>query len=1311
MDHDYTLLAMTTYREGAREVYTSTISSLRRMDTNIIEPIKAFLQNEARSFREVRRNLDQSQRQYDSLQSRFSGLGRNKELSSLREEAFQLHEARKAYLKASMDFGVMAPQLRMALDKVLVRAFSNQWRETRQIYRAPLDRLGSEIERVSWWSREMESSENSMKRELQIVRKQIEETAELNLRPSRELEDYGVGSTPLSASRGPSSADLLNPTAKVQQQNQSSEKQGWLNLKTVTGKPSRTIWLRRWFYISHGIFGWLLQGSRSGAVEESERIGVLLCSIRRSQADDRRYVFEVKTKDITIVLQAETQSEISDWLATFETAKRRALENPTNTVPSGQGTPAQDPAFAISPASAPEFAASAVEAGTSPHIEEGSSLSAADRSLTLPVSGTDVTSRNSVDIVSQRRSFAERENEGGRDPASRIISKLDLHRKSAANDRGVGSPGLSGSGIASLIAASHNSMSVGPGPLPTPPTLEASILRKVSSPPPSVPSSTLAPNTLANPPAPTNLSTTAVIVSGERGVRGGGFDSTSFTPGGFTANIWGTNNSSHINVLAPQDSKSASRNPQSPLVRPLDSNTKPISSPGLPDVSQQEQPHDGPSTSPVSHRKTVSLDTNDKNIVVPLEYPENYPLQLKTQDAQFHLLFPTVKRDERVLLVFRATWNPNEQQEFSGRIYVTIKAMYFYSNVCGLTLISSIDLDTISEVTAAPGKECGFIFCHFQDGEGQPGSSRITLRIFLEPLNLLQRRLNFLVRNQSLQNLDIDNALKALIKLEQDDPDSGSGLDSWENISINTPVDNDTSSLRKGPGRNQQDLKTSLLIDRDLYGRGHAQLDGPSDSKPFKLPKQPVFYAPPGMHLAVEREIQVSPKALFHIMFGEKSAIFQLLYHERQASQIRQGPWSQNDPNGHLKRHFDYQIVYKDVLQRIRQAHIQDHQMIDVANEHLLYVVSDRKRPWHLPYRDDFFLHIKVVITHLAKSKCKLAIYIRTEWLKDHGYGQSIVTSSALKALESDALDLMDVVAEQVRNFASAHGRTKKAIDIFGQIPGAQSQVVEFAGSEAVLKTRLRQSTKPRTLTALAFESCASMLESVLTSAGQIIWSFIRWIWKTIDANYIILGILAISVVINMTLSSRSTSAWWKDRRARSFMNSIGIGSDLSMSKAIYLEDLHITSTLDLSTKEDVGSQCRDVFDTIMTPLSEDLMEPIKSHSSVKPVKSMNAHRLRKARQRLGTYRHDLLVATRVVNTIEREMVQAEWEEWIIQEHATCKQLAEILDRNATESTGSPTSGMADTSISGSDNFEDIKSWHRSYCESCDAERLLLKSV
>ena len=887
LDHDYTLLAMKRYGEGAREFWAATLAGLKKMEANMVDPIKAFLHGDLQSFKDLRRNIDSSQKQLDSLQSRYASQAKSKEPSSLREDAFQLHEARKAYLRASMDFSVMAPQLRMNLDKMLVKGFADQWRDMRDPrlnISTSIGKWGSDIERVRGWSREMENGEKSFRKELQNARKQIQEIAEVAIRPSRELEDY-ASDAPLSPKqRGPSMSTTQFTPGK---RSSRAEKQGWLNLRTVTGKPSRTVWLRRWFYVKNGIFGWLVQGSRSGGVEESDRIGVLLCNVRAANSDDRRYVFEVKTKDTTVVLQAETQPELNEWLSAFDVAKQKALEDPTSTESPGPGLRAQDPAFAISPPSAPEFAASAADSGSSQPAEDNLSGIGFDRSSTLPVPGGDLA-RNSFDVNSSRRlSALDNNGESSRDPASRLIAKLDLHRKPTGGLNTVSptSPSLSGSGIASLIAASHGSMPLGPGVLspPEPAT------RKTSAPLSTIremPTNSLAPNTLASPPAPTNLSAAAVIVNGERGIGTARSDSSGGVPSGLLANVWGSSNWGFLNRLERGEVK-ASRRSAPPTPR-----NKPLGEPENEDVVPTSL---AGSTSPVlpspamqAHRKTISLDSGDSPGLPTikttlLEYPNYYPLQLKTQDSQFRLLFPNVRRNEKVVLVFKATWNPNEQQEFPGRVYVTSQEMYFYSNHCGMTMTTSLRLDSIGEVTAATGRDWDVIFLHLKEGLETSGFTRISIKTFLEPLKLLQRRLSFLAKNAAESSINTEDIMKTLIKMEQDDPESSPSMDSWENISINTPTDGGSAPNQRTSHKDQRDLRTNVLIDQGLYGDSSAA-EGTKAGKSFKLPKQPVVFVPSGMdQLAVEKEFDINPKALFHVMFGDRSAVWQLLYHERQA--------------------------------------------------------------------------------------------------------------------------------------------------------------------------------------------------------------------------------------------------------------------------------------------------------------------------------------------------------------------------------------------------------------------------------------------
>lgn len=76
-----------------------------------------------------------------------------------------------------------------------------------------------------------------------------------------------------------------------------------------------------------------------------------------------------------------------------------------------------------------------------------------------------------------------------------------------------------------------------------------------------------------------------------------------------------------------------------------------------------------------------------------------------------------------------------------------------------------------------------------------------------------------------------------------------------------------------------------------------------------------------------------------------------------------------------------------------------DHQIIDVLNDHLCYVVTDRKTPWHLPHEADFMLLSKIVITHVAKSKCKMAIYTKVDWRKTPTFAKGATAPDAASFL------------------------------------------------------------------------------------------------------------------------------------------------------------------------------------------------------------------------------------------------------------------------------------------------------------------------
>ncbi|KAG9232529.1 hypothetical protein BJ875DRAFT_466575 [Amylocarpus encephaloides] len=1322
LDHDYTLLAMKRFGEGQREWWTQAVSGMKKMDTNVVEPIRSFMAGELRNFKDAKKYLELSQRAFDNTLARYVGQSKMKEPSSLREDAFQVHETRKAYQKASLDFCLLAPQLRYTIDKLLVRVSADQWREmkrSRDMTGTNLVKWAGEMDRVRGWSKEMETGEVVFRRELQLARREIAQQASQTSQPSRELEDYNLSTVSFLGAKGPSTVNL--PAQR--KEGERSEKQGWLFVRTISGKPARTVWVRRWYYVKNGIFGWLIQGAQSGGVEESEKIGVLLCNVKPAVQEERRFCFEVKTKNQAILVQAETQGTLMEWLEAFEIAKNKALRASARDHPGGV-----DPAFAITPPSVPEFAAKVTD-GHASHGSDDISNPGFDRTSTLPVPGFEMSgtlaSRSSFDVASPRRSVTSREEgESSRDHAARIMQKLDLHRKTPAAQNELPTPQPSGpaGGIASLISASHNIL-----PAYTPAITQAAPAKPTLILPQNMDShtNTLAPNTLANPPAPTNLSKAAVIASGERGVGIGRSDATGGMPSGMMANSWGTANWSYVNRFENKENQpSGSTNSSvlpSPGIRPLDpspkfsgeENRKPDSGSDIiqSSISVPVDPLPPAVATPSStHRKASSIDAGTMLSQAPGPKPEvfpsNYPIELKTQEAQFRMLFSNVLREEKLLIVFRATWGPTEQQEFPGRVYVTQKDIYFYSHHLGLVLTTGVSMDSILEVTAAPGKDCDFIFLHLREHVSGGGYSRITIKTFLEPLRLLQSRLNYLVDISQLeQPRTLEETMAALIKMENEDPTRSPSMESWEDVSMSTPIDDNTVS---GRARKDQDLRPSLYVERGLHlGRGHKEITK------FQLPSQPVVYEPQDMQRkVVERQFDISPKALFHVMFGDKSAVFQMLYHDRRAQRIAQGPWIPLE-KGHMRRDFEFQIDYFDVFHRARQANVVDYQVIDVLNHHICYVVTDMKTPWHLPHHKDFMLVSKIVITHVAKSKCKLAIHTKVDWSKAPTFSKGLVERQALDDSALDALDLADVITDQVRKLGP-QSRTKKAIHIFGHV-GQQTSVSLFSATDSA--NSKRPQIKQRTLTNMLFETLGSFGESAISSLMMWTFAVLRSVWQIVTAHSIILIALLLSVMTNAFFTSRDTSTWWAERNAAKFMTRLGVGPNLVMSKAIYLKDLDdaLTSlpTVLLAESE---SKCYDQFRDITN--MTDLDAPYHNAGAMFSAKSTRstARRIHRTRQHLGSYRHDLVVATRVVNSIEREMIAAEWENWLLDEITRCKQAQSILATNQTSSSAATKKAQASNSQQviankereKSGKLDEMRRWHQEYCGSCKLEQEMM---
>ncbi|CEJ89257.1 hypothetical protein VHEMI05111 [[Torrubiella] hemipterigena] len=1252
LDNDYTRLGLKRVNDGSREVLTQMLTSMKRMESTVVDPIRSFLTGDLRNFKEIRRTLEQSQRTYDSTLSRYVSQHKTKEPSALREDAFSVYESRKAYILASMDYCQLVPQIRSTLDRLLVKVSSELWKEMKGSRDAATNatRYTREMDRIKGWARGMEYAESVFTKELQAARRTLSDSTLERFKPSRELDDYSTSTVPFLSSRGPVNMKPAHQGIVI------SEKQGYLFLRVATSKPVKYSWVRRWHYCSDGVFGWLIPGAQG--VLQGDEIGVLLCNARPAVGEERRFCFEVKTKDQTMVLQAESQTELTEWLEVFEVTKKRAFEASASR--DAASLSGNDPAFSITPASAPEFSANYIDTQLHSVDEPPAGL---ERSGTLGIPGEGTLGvRPTYDAAGtvNRRSFSalskdisRDESETSRDHAARIMQKLDLHRKSP--DAGAG-------GIASLINASAAVLPAYPHPFLSPHTA-----KKLPSALPNIDSSRLgllAPPTLAKPPASTNLSKTAVLLASERGPIS---DSRKKLPTSIVANYWGSNVWASINT------------PVQPVLPRLDDDD-PIG------VVLPEGMH-----------ASLSISSDDRK---PSEvFPNNYPPELKAQHAQFRLLFPDAPPDDKLVLVFRASWSsatPQNPDDYTlagnGRVYVTQENMYFYGQQMGLVTAYSISLDIITEVAAAAGRDCDSINLHLGEDTNETGYTQIRLKLYLDDLYLLQGRLNLIIDNlQAEEPTDTYTLIAALINLEKAEFDKPSpSVDSWEDVSPSTPADGTYSSRR--------DLSRSYDSTPHLRRTQSRQKLIPK----IQLPSHPVIFEPEDMkEMAAERHFEISAKACFHVLFGDKSFVFPKLYFEHRAKQITQGPWILVD-QGKMRRDFQFKVEYADMLGRSKTANVNDYQTIDTFNDHVSYVVTHMKTAWHLPHSRSFKLMTKVVITHVAKSKCKLAIYVKIDWSKAPALSKNMVERQALRDIVSDAEELAELATDQVRKLGS-RSRTSRAIQVYGHV-GQQTQVVVFSPGSS--DSGKKQAIKPRTLTSMIFDTVRSFGESAITSVIMWIFAAIKTIFGVITGHRLLVVLLVVSGLLNLLLGSTETSTWWKERRAAKFMRKIGVGPNAMMSKALYISDLDTAYGTDgSSVLMQRNSTCFKSFKDIFAATDMDAPWEDAGAALTLPTSRATAQRLRHTRQRLGAYRHDLVVAMRIVNSMDREMMQSEWKNWVMNENAHCDNLKAALSSSApVKRRGVEWEAQKILNAMPADRKKAVEDWHNEYCQSCSED-------
>lgn len=296
-------------------------------------PLMELMTNAIDPYKTCRKNFDYYQSKYDSTLFSFQATNIrdvNIDPNTTKSDAMHLFALHKSYLEASLELVEAIYKLRLQIDKFLLDTMNNIKSDATLSFKdgsKPADLMPSTNEYMmdyNMWIQNAIDGARALESDIENAKKQAYDYTINHITPSDDVRDYDVQH--ISPNSLISNVNFLT--------NKPPELSGWLYMKTYVGTPSREIWVHRWCFLQNGIFGTLLLAPSKTYVEETDKFGVFLTSVRYKPEESRKFCFEVRifngrssdshdpNKNVTLVFQAKCLKDLKGWLNAFESSKK-----------------------------------------------------------------------------------------------------------------------------------------------------------------------------------------------------------------------------------------------------------------------------------------------------------------------------------------------------------------------------------------------------------------------------------------------------------------------------------------------------------------------------------------------------------------------------------------------------------------------------------------------------------------------------------------------------------------------------------------------------------------------------------------------------------------------------------------------------------------------------------------------------------------------------------------------------------------------------------------------------------------------------
>lgn len=311
------------FLEGQKIIFESAMS-LVKVDDFQFTNMNYILEVEIPRYLETRRNFERIQNKYDVISAKFMQLPKYYDPVKTREDALQLFEIRKQYLHMSMALWVSVKELENKISKAVTdftSAFWNSFESRSTTYGTKLsDAIGltvivEEIKQLVTSAELKLLSSTYLLKDLDRARINSEDGAIKMYTPSSEFKDFDYTS-------------LKDGSLYLESEKNLLEKHGWVFIKSPKLNYSKgEFWIKRWMFIKNGVFGFLSISQDGQYVQESDKIGILMASIKFVTDEDRKFCFQINSPQTNLTIQVETSVELKSWFTVFTNVTNAVSED------------------------------------------------------------------------------------------------------------------------------------------------------------------------------------------------------------------------------------------------------------------------------------------------------------------------------------------------------------------------------------------------------------------------------------------------------------------------------------------------------------------------------------------------------------------------------------------------------------------------------------------------------------------------------------------------------------------------------------------------------------------------------------------------------------------------------------------------------------------------------------------------------------------------------------------------------------------------------------------------------------------------